>query len=82
MAAWQRLSAKELTLVLVVTGSGWSFSSVALSRGQSVQDFQNQVEIWTRQTTACFSTWCQSIADELGPREVSAVSGCFYMVES
>ena len=30
----------------------------------------------TRQTTEHFSTWHQSISNELGPREVDGVSGC------
>ena len=37
---------------------------------------KKQFEMSTRQTTEHFSTWHQSISNELGPREVDGVSGC------
>ena len=44
--------------------------------GHNVHDFQKQFEMWTRQTTAHFSTLLQSISDELEPREAGDISGC------
>ena len=37
---------------------------------------KKQFEIWTGHATAHFFTLCQSIPDELGPREACCVSGC------
>ena len=46
------------------------------SGGHDVHIFQKQFEMSTRQTTEHFSTWHQSISNELGPREVDGISGC------
>ena len=40
-------------------------------RGPDVRDFQKPYEMWTRQTTAHFSTMSQSISDKLRPREAT-----------
>ena len=48
----------------------------SLVGGHDVHIFQKQFEMSTRQTTEHFSTWHQSISNELGPREVDGVSGC------
>ncbi|KAI9543618.1 hypothetical protein NQZ68_008665, partial [Dissostichus eleginoides] len=43
--------------------------------GHDVHDFQRQLGMWTHQTTAHFSTLCQSISDELSPEEPAEFLG-------